>query len=198
MASIGLKRFRYAPLSLSTIENVVTETYGTPATLAGAIECNITVNKSEATLYCDDAIKESAAVFQSGTITLGIDEDDDEIFASLLGQTVSAPSNGDDPGTGLVTSNVNDTPIYVGFGHVIVKLVDNVRKYKIEFFPKVQFKPFVTSSKTKADTLEFTTPSVEATIFQNLNGDWEKHNTFTTEAGAYTALDALFTPTTTP
>lgn len=31
----------------------------------------------------------------------------------------------------------------------------------------MKFKPFIADAKTKGDNLEFTTPSVEATIFEN-------------------------------
>ena len=179
MAGIGLKSFKYAKL------NEDGKTYGEVKTLAGAIECKVTLDLSEATLYADDALKEQVSLFKSGTMTAGIDDDDDAVFAELLGKTV-------DEETGVVTSNVNDLPIYVGFGHIVPKLVGGVKKYKAEFFPKVKFKPFIADSKTKGDSLEFTTPSVEATIFENDNGDWEKHGVYDTETEANTALTGFF------
>ncbi len=179
MAGIGLKSFKYAKL------NSDGATYGEVKTLAGAIECKVTLDLSEATLYADDTLKEQVSLFKSGTMTAGIDDDDDAVFAELLGKTV-------DEETGVVTSNVNDLPIYVGFGHIVPKLVGGVKKYKAEFFPKVKFKPFIADSKTKGDSLEFTTPSVEATIFENDNGDWEKHQICDTEATANTALAEFF------
>ena len=179
MAGIGLKSFKYAKL------NEDGKTYGEVKTLAGAIECKVTLDLSEATLYADDTLKEQVSLFKSGTMTAGIDDDNDTIFAELLGKTV-------DEETGIVTSNVNDEPIYVGFGHIVPKMVSGVKKYKVEFFPKVKFKPFIADSKTKGDSLEFTTPSVEATIFENNNGDWEKHNVYDTEAAANTALAGFF------
>ena len=66
------------------------------------------------------------------------------------------------------------------------------KKYKVEFFPKVKFKPFIPDSKTKGDSLEYTTPSVEATIFENDNGDWEKHSVCSTESEANTLLESFF------
>ena len=154
MAGIGLKRFKYAKL------NDDGKTYGTVKTLAGAIECKVTLDLAEATLYSDDALKEQVSMFKSGTLTAGIDEDDDTIFAELLGKTTAED-------TGIVTSNVNDEPIFVGFGHIVPKMVSGAKKYKVEFFPKMKFKPFIVDAKTKGDNLEFTTPSVEATIFEN-------------------------------
>ena len=179
MASIGLKNFKYAKL------NEDGKTYGEIKTLAGAIECKVTLDLSEASLYADDTLKEQVSLFKSGTLTAGIDDDDDSVFAELLGKTV-------DEQTGVVTSNTEDLPIYVGFGHIVSKIVNGEKKYKVEFFPKVKFKPFIPDSKTKGDSLEFTTPSVEATIFENDNGDWEKHSVCDTESEANTLLESFF------
>ena len=179
MASIGLKNFKYAKL------NEDGKTYGEIKTLAGAIECKVTLDLSEASLYADDTLKEQVSLFKSGTLTAGIDDDDDSIFAELLGKTV-------DKQTGVVTSNTEDLPIYVGFGHIVSKIISGVKKYKVKFFPKVKFKPFIPDSKTKGDSLEFTTPSVEATIFENDNGDWEKHSVCSTESEANTLLESFF------
>lgn len=183
MATIGLKNFKYAKL------NDDGKTYGEVKTLAGAIECKVTLDLSEATLYSDDALREQISLFKSGTMTAGIDDDNDTVFAELLGKTV-------DKETGIITSNVNDEAIFVGFGHVVPKMVGGKRKYKVEFFPKMKFKPFITDAKTKGDNLEFTTPSVEATIFENDNGDWEKHKVYDTESEANTALEVFFVQST--
>ena len=179
MASIGLKSFKYAKL------NEDGKTYGEIKTLAGAIESKVTLDLSEASLYANDTLKEQVSLFKSGTLTAGIDDDDDSVFAELLGKTV-------DEQTGVVTSNTEDLPIYVGFGHIVSKIVNGEKKYKVEFFPKVKFKPFIPDSKTKGDSLEFTTPSVEATIFENDNGDWEKHSVCSTESEANTLLESFF------
>ncbi len=179
MAGIGLKSFRYAVL------NSDGRTYGEVKTLAGAIECKVSLDLSEATLFADDVLKEQVSIFKNGTLTAGIDDDDDTVFAELLGQTK-------DVATGIVISKVSDNPIYVGFGHIVPKMINGVKKYKVEFFPKVKFKPFMTDAKTKGDSLEFTTPSVEATIFENEDGIWEKHGVYNSETDAVNALNAMF------
>ena len=70
-------------------------------------------------------------MFKSGTLTAGIDEDDDAIFAELLGKTV-------DEETGVVVSNVNDVPIYVGFGHIVPKAVLNFNIFNKTLMHKQQ------------------------------------------------------------
>ncbi|MDR1240274.1 MAG: hypothetical protein LBK29_00110 [Oscillospiraceae bacterium] len=180
MASTGLRRFRYAIL------NSDRETYSTVKTMAGAISAAVSLNIPEASLYADDTTKEYVTGFQSAAITLGIDDDDDTIFAEILGKTIVTESK-------LVTSSIDDTPPYVGFGHIVVKLVNNVPLYKVEWFPKVKFKPFIPDANTKGENIEFGTPSVEGMIIANNAGIWEKHQTLTTETAANTALDGFFT-----
>lgn len=186
MASIGLRRFRYAPL------NADGETYGTIGTLGGAIESKVSLNIAEAKLHADDTLKEKVNEFIEGTLTLGIDDDDDAIFSPLLGERTETykPTNGEE--VTVYKSNVNDLPIYFGFGQVVPKMVNHKRVFKVEWFPKVQFKPYVTDKKTKGDSLEFATPSIEGTIFANNQDDWRKRATFDNELDAQAYLDSLF------
>ena len=189
MASIGLRNYRYAPL------NADEKTYKSPATLAGAIESSVSLNIAEAKLNADDVVKEKVSEFIDGTITLGIDDDDDTKFSVLLGEKTEDYKTGSgdtEKTTKVYKSNVDDVPVYFGFGQIVPKLVNHQKVYKVEFFPKVQFKPYVTDKKTKGDSLEFTTPSVEGSIFTNKDGDWRKRATFDTESEAQTFLDSLF------
>lgn len=187
MASIGLRKFRYAPL------NEDEETYGAVKTLGGAIESKVSLNIAEAELYADDVLAEKVSEFTKGTITLGIDEDDDAIFGPLLGEsTEEYKANGSSNATTVYNSSSEDSPLYVGFGQVVPKMKNNTKLYKVEWFPKVSFKPYVTDKKTKGDSIEFTTPSVEGTVFTNKNKLWRKRATFDTEAEANAFLDSLF------
>lgn len=188
-ASIGLRNFRYA------LMNEDEETYSTPATLAGAIECSVSLNTANAKLYADDVTKEDIDEFIDGTITMGVDEDDDKIFSPLLGETSENYQLASETDIPVYKSNINDVAKYFGFGQVVTKMVNHKRVFKVEFFPKVKFKPYVTDTKTKGDSLEFTTPSIEGTIFANSEGDWRKRATFDNEEDAKTFLDSLFTQT---
>ena len=191
MARIGLRYFRHAPLTeeASTYDE---SKYGEKGTLAGAIECKVSLDIAEAELYADDVLKEKASVVKKGTITLGIDEDDDAKMGALLGQTSTDLTIEGEEGVKEYTQKVDDTPVAQGFGHVVPKMVNSKRLYKVEFFPKVLFKPYTVDAKTKGDSLEFTTPSIEGTIMPMNDGTWEKHATFSSEASAKTYLDSLF------
>ena len=129
---------------------------------------------------------------KKGTITLGIDEDDDAKMAALLGQTSKEINIEGETGAKEYVQKADDTPVPQGFGHIVPKMVSGSRKYKVEFFPKVLFKPYSVDAKTKGDSLEFTTPSIEGTVMPLEDGTWEIHATFEKEESAKTYLDSLF------
>ena len=189
MARIGFKTAKYnkivgntyAPLTASAVpvfEKVVDEKF--------APEYN------SAELYANDGLAESDYSFKKGTLTLTVADDNDELCAALLGNT-------DDDGE--VTSNVNDVAPEFGYGHIIPKMVGGVKKYKVEFFPRVKFTKVTGDNKTRGENVEFGTTSIEGTVFPietAINGlavgDWEKHQTFDTLAEAETYLNGLLTP----
>ena len=147
-----------------------------------------------AELYANDALCESDYSFKKGTLSLTVSDDDDTFVAEIMGNTVS---------TGEVVSSVDDTAPEVGYGHILPKLVSNVKKYKVEFFPRVKFTKVTTDNKTRGESVEFSTTAIEGTVYpleKEVNGlavgTWEKHQTFATLAEAETYLDGLLTPTT--
>ena len=147
-----------------------------------------------AELYANDALCESDYSFKKGTLSLTVADDEDEFVAAIMGNTVTS---------GEVASSIDDTAPEVGYGHILPKLVSNVKKYKVEFFPRVKFTKVTTDNKTRGESVEFSTTAIEGTVYpleKEVNGlavgTWEKHQTFATLAEAETYLDGLLTPTT--
>lgn len=147
-----------------------------------------------AELYANDALCESDYSFKKGTLSLTVSDDNDTFVAEIMGNTVS---------TGEVVSSIDDTAPEVGYGHILPKLVNKVKKYKVEFFPRVKFTKVTTDNKTRGESFEFSTTAIEGTVYpleKEVNGlavgTWEKHQTFATLAEAETYLDGLLTPTT--
>lgn len=191
MARIGFRKAKYNPIDgdkykaltgskVPEFEKVVDEKF--------APEYNT------AELYANDALCESDYSFKKGTLSLTVADDDDTFVAEIMGNTVS---------TGEVVSSVDDTAPEVGYGHILPKLVNNVKKYKVEFFPRVKFTKVTTDNKTRGESVEFSTTAIEGTVYpleKEVNGlavgTWEKHQTFATLAEAETYLDGLLTPTT--
>lgn len=183
MAKIGLNNFRYGILTEAADG---TPSYGSAKKPARAISCNVEISNNDASLYADDALAESDTSFQSGTVTMGIDDEDLQTMADLLGHELDSQS-------GEMVRNANDVAPYVGLGRVIVKMVNNVRKYKVEFLNKVKFSEPSQEDNTKGETLEFGTYEIEGTVAALLNGDWSKTKMFDTQAEAITYLEGLFT-----
>ncbi len=179
MAKIGLNNFRYGIL---TETEDGTPSYGGAKKPGKAISCSVSISTNEATLYADDALAESDTSFNSGDITMGIDEDDDEMMAEILGHTISE---------GEMVRNGNDTAPYIGLGRIIVKMVNGVRKYKVEFLYKVKMAEPGQDNTTKGETLEFGTTELTGKVHALANGDWSKTQTFTTHTEALTYLEGL-------
>ena len=189
MAKIGLKNFLFGIL---TEQEDGTATYGVAQKPAKAISCKVDISNNEATLYADDSLAESDTSFQSGTCTLGVDDENDAMLATLLGHEI-------DEETGEMVRNATDTAPYVGLGRIITKMVGGVYKYKVEFLKKVKFAEPSQENDTKGESLEFGTSEIEGQVSALANGDWSATATFDsmTEAQAY--LNAFFesaTPTT--
>lgn len=162
---------------------------------------------NNAELYASDVLAESDYSFKKGVLTVTVADDNDKIGAELLGNKYTPiTTSGESPNTtttgGDVTSNVEDIAPEFGYGHIITKIVNGARKYKVEFFPRIKFtKANGDSAKTKGDSVEFSTTTIEGTVFpleKDLNKlkalDWENHKTFDTYAEANTYLDSLLTP----
>ena len=126
MANIGLTNIWYSPL---TEANDGTAIYDGAKRLGKAVSCSVSITNNSAKLFGDDALAESDTTFSNGTVTLGVTDDDDTVFAELLGHTIN---------NGEVVKAANDTAPYVGLGRIVTKMVNGAYKYKVEFLHKVK------------------------------------------------------------
>lgn len=180
MAKIGLKNFLFGIL---TEESDGSATYGVAQKPAKAISCKVDISNNDAKLYADDALAEADTTFQSGTVTLGIDDEDDITLATLLGHEIV---------DGEMVRNANDTAPYVGFGRILTKIVNGVYKYKVEFLYKVKFSEPSQENNTKGESVEFGTSEIEGLVSTLANGDWSATKTFNTMVEAQTYLNSFF------
>ncbi len=168
MAKIGLK---YPVFKSATSQGVI----------AKAIQADIAITVNDVKLHADDVIAESDKSFQSGTLTLGIDDLSDTIQTEFLGHTVGTDDE-------IIAKGTDENP-YVGIGFYGVKVVGGVKKFRAIWLPKVQFAEPADTNATKGDTVAFATPVLEGTIMLDEDGVWKYEQTFTTEAEAKTYLD---------
>jgi len=77
----------------------------------------------------------------------------------------------------------------VGCGFYGSVIRGGVTKYRAIWLYKVKFGESADESKTKGESIEFTTPSIEGTILQLDSGDWKTEQLFETETSAVTWLN---------
>lgn len=182
MANIGLTNIWYSKLTEAADGTAL---YEGAKQLGKAVSCSTSITNNEAKLYGDDTLAESDTSFSNGTITLGVTDDNDEVFADLLGHTITE--------SGEVIKAATDTAPYVGVGRIVTKMVNGVYKYKVEFLYKVKFSEPSKDENTKGESIEFSTPSVEGIIstLDDVNNTWNKSKTFDTKSDALTYLKNL-------
>ena len=179
MAKIGLRHFRYGILTEAADG---TATYNGAHTPGKAVSFSASITNNDAKLFADDVLAESDTRFQSGTATMGIDDEDLETMATLLGHTIT---------NGEMISNSNDTAPYVGVGRIVVKMIGGATKYLVKFFRKVKFSEPSEDDTTKGESLELGTSEIEGQISTLKNGDWKASKTFDTENAAIEYLEGL-------
>lgn len=180
MAKIGLKNFRFGILTEDSDGNA---SYGVGQKPAKAISCTVDISNNDVKLYADDTVAESDTSFQSGTVTLGIDDEDDGTMATLLGHEIVS---------GEMVRNASDVAPYVGLGRIVTKVVGGAYKYKVEFLKKVKFSEPSQENNTKGESLEFGTSELSGQVATLANGDWSVTKTFDSMSDAQAYLDSFF------
>lgn len=179
MAKIGLTNLWWSEL---TEAEDGSPSYKGPKTFGKAVSCKVDVTNNDAALYAEDSLSESDKSFNSAKVTLGVADDDDTIFAPILGHKVS--DAGKDVTGGEMVRNANDVAPYIGLGRVITKMVNGALKYKGEFLYKVKFSEPSQDDQTKGEKVDFKTPEIEGTASQLANGNWSAAKTFDTKDAA--------------
>ena len=167
MATIGLDKLFYASITEDKDGN---ETYGTPVQLAKAISADLSVELNEATLFADDGQAEAVKEFKSGTLSLGVDDIGTEAAAGLVGATVDK--------NGVLISGGEDAakPVAIGF-----RAKKSNGKYKYYWLYKVLFGVPATNLATKGDSITFSTPTIEGTIFRRNKVDGKNNHPWKAE-----------------
>ena len=190
MARIGYKKGKYNKIDAIT-KKYAAITEGVPC-LEKVIDEKFSAEYNSAELYADDVLAECDYSFKKGTLAITVANDDDKKEAELMGNTITEDE---------VVKTVGDTAPEFGYGHIVTKMVNGAKKYKVEFFPRVKWTKITTDAKTRGESVEFGTTSIEGTVYPldaDFNGmtagTWEKHQTFATEAEAEAYLDSCLTP----
>ena len=146
-----------------------------------AISASASINVAEGSLYADDGLAESVKEFTSGTITVGLDEMDDDIAVMLLGHTMGEDNE--------LVAKDNDFAPYVGVGFYGARVKDGKKSYKAIWYPKVQFKEPNEDLTTKGENITFGTYTIEGTLMRDDAGEWRRSKICDTEEEARAWLE---------
>lgn len=186
MAVVGMRYPVAAQITAETEGSAIT--YGTGFVIAKAIRANITYNRNDNPLYADDAIAENDNGMTGYDIELEVDKLPDQVRVDLLGDVVT--------GTG-ATAEYDQTDAsapYVGFGYMRVLRENGETKYQAIWCYKCQFAEPSEETNTKGETIEWGTPTLNATgmgVRIDATGaiKYRTRKTFDTAAGAIAWLD---------
>lgn len=191
MANIGLRSAKYNQIDYETNKYKALVDSKVPV-LGKMIDAKLTENRSDASLFADDGLAEYDNAFTGGLIALTLADVDDETYSVVKGCVITE---------GELTENEEDSSPEIGYGHIVTKMVNSVKKYKVEFLPRIRVTKITADAKTKGESIEFNTVSLEGKVMalnKAINGlqvgDWHKVKTFDTLPEAVTYLDGLLTP----
>lgn len=157
MATIGLDKLYYATI---TEDEKGEETYGSPVQLAKAMSADLSVELAEATLYADDGAAEIVKEFQSGTLSLGVDDIGGEAASVLTGSTI------DENHVVISASEDGGAPVAIGF-----RAKKSNGKYRYYWLYRVKFGIPATNLATKGDSITLSTPTIEGTVLRRNKPD---------------------------
>lgn len=191
MANIGLRNAKYNQIDYNT-KKYKTLTDSKVPVLGKLIDSQFTENRNDVSLFADDTLDEYDNSFINGTVSITVSDVDDQTYAEVKGCEISENE---------VTETEDDYAPELGYGHIITKMINGVKKYKVEFLPRIKITKITADAKTKGESIEFNTVKIEAkvmTLKEEINGlkvgTWRKFETFDTLAAATTYLNGLLTP----
>lgn len=167
MATVGLDSLFYAKITEDTNGD---ETYGTPKVLAKAMTAELSIELIEAILYANDSASEVIKEFGSGSLSLGIDDIGSTVAQDLTGCKIDSNN--------VVVSRSEDggSPVAVGF-----RAKKSNGKYRYFWLYRVVFSVPSTSLATKGESITFSSPTIEGTVFRRNKVDGEQKHPWKAE-----------------
>ena len=171
MAKKGLRYVAFGILG-----NDGTYSNGKHLSPAAALSGNATV--SDVKDYGDDRAVETDKSVTGGTLTVELNNDDDELYTYLLGHSKDGTS-------GEIDHLVDDVAPFVGVGCI----GQSGSAWVSKLYKKVQFTEPNDENATKEENVTFNHITLEGDILIPEDGSWKLRKTFTTLAAAKTWLN---------
>lgn len=155
-------------------------TYSGGKYLSPAAGFNGAPTKSNVKDYGDNRVVETDNSVTGGTLTVELNNDEDELYTFLLGH--KAKEQG-----GEIAYNANDEAPFVGVGAI----GKSGKKYVSKFYKKVQFSEPNDDNSTKQENTTFNHVTLEGEIIIPEGGEWKLRKSFETLEAAKSYLNKL-------
>lgn len=179
MAKKGLK---YVVFATATENNGVIS-YSSGKHISPAAGFNGSINQSNGKDWGDDRVVDTDNAVTGGTLTVELNQDEDDIYTYLLGHEKRTGS-GADPA---IMYKETDVAPYVGVGAIGVSTGG---KWVGKWYAKVQFHEPSDDNATKQENVTFNHITLEGDILIPEDGMWKERETFESESAAKTWLNS--------
>lgn len=162
---VGLSDLHYAILMEDKkVGNVVTNQYGTPKPIVGAVSASINPNSSKSTFFADDGPMDTVAALGEIEVSLSMSELTPTVIAEILGHEI-------DEATKTIVKKSTDTAPWLALGF---KSLKSNGKYKYIWLAKGRFTDSEESFETKSDSPNFQADSITGAFVKRESDDiWQ-------------------------
>lgn len=181
MAFVGLLYAIAAPIQTEADGQAIT--YGKGQVIGGMMTAEISYTRNSNPLYADDRVMEEDNSITGGTIKMGVDDVNDDARVMMLGDVKEGDAGEE------VYHETGESAPYVGTGYIRVRRKDNKTNYIAYWVHKAIFGIGTESAKTKGQSIEWQTPTLEGSIMGVKNNAalqtrFRERRTFTKESEA--------------
>ncbi len=181
MAFVGLLYAVAAPIQTEADGQAIT--YGKGQVIGGMMTAEISYTRNSNPLYADDRVMEEDNSITGGTIKMGVDDVNDDARVMMLGDVKEGDAGEE------VYHETGESAPYVGTGYIRVRRKDNKTNYITYWVHKAIFGIGTESAKTKGQSIEWQTPTLEGSIMGVKNNAalqtrFRERRTFTKESEA--------------
>lgn len=181
MAFVGLLYAVAAPIQTEADGQAIT--YGKGQVIGGMMTAEISYTRNSNPLYADDRVMEEDNSITGGTIKMGMDDVNDDARVMMLGDVKEGDAGEE------VYHETGESAPYVGTGYIRVRRKDNKTNYIAYWVHKAIFGIGTESAKTKGQSIEWQTPTLEGSIMGVKNNAalqtrFRERSTFTKESEA--------------
>ena len=182
MAKKGIRYAVFATRTETESGTSISVTYSGGKNISPVVTFNGSINSSNTKDYGDDVVQEVDNSVTGGTISIELNNDEDDIYTMLLGHSKADSSASN---AGEITFAETDVAPFIGVGAI----GKSGSKWVGKWYPKVQFKEPNDDNATRQETVTFGHITIEGEILIPYDGVWKTRKEFSSFSDAKTWLN---------